>query len=183
MTFRRSMRWLGALMALSVAVGALCALLWVNMVHLPSYEVRADGRAVIDELGMVSLIASDAAFVLLGLVAGALLGAAAWLWFRDLGWPVAFLAVAAGLLAGLTCWWLGTLVGPGPFAQRLAAAQPGDVVPVGLEIRAPSSLAVWSFAAVAVPLFVASLGPDGRRAPRPGRRRPQPVALDEASLG
>lgn len=170
MTGRSTVGRLGVLTALALAIGALSALLWVNLVTLPAYEVRADGRAAIDEAGLASLISADAAFVVLGLVCGVLVGAASWAWFRDLGWPVGVIAVGAGLLAGATCWWLGTLAGPGPFDERLAAAQPGDVVPVGLEIRAPSALAVWSFAAVAVPLFVASLGPDVRRRPRPSRR-------------
>lgn len=183
MALRRSLGWLGVLVALAMAVGALCALLWVNLVQLPAYEVRADGRAVIDEQGLAHLIAADAAFVVLGIVAGLLLGAASWFRFRDLGWPVAFVAVGASLLAGVTCWWLGTLVGPGPFEERLAAAPAGAVVPVALEVRSPSALAVWAFAAAAVPLFVASLGPDTRRAPRPGRSRPRPAVLDEAALG
>lgn len=158
-------------MALALSVGALCALLWANLVQLPAYEVRSDGHAVIDEHGLTSMIAADAAFVVLGLLAGFLLGGFAWYRFRELGWPVAFIAVGSALLAGVTCWWLGSLVGPGPFAERLAAAEAGDVVPVALEVRSPSALAVWAFAAAAVPLFAASLGPEARRAPRPPRRR------------
>ncbi len=174
MTLRRSLSWLGVMMALSMAVGALGALVWVNLVRLPVYEVRADGRAVIEDQGLGSIIASDAGFVILGLVTGVVLGAVAWYLFRDLGWPVALIAVGASLLAGLTCWWLGTLVGPGPFAERLAVAREGDVVPVGLELHAPSALAVWTFSGAAVPLFAASLGPDRVR-----RRRPRELVVEE----
>lgn len=181
MSLRRSLSWLGVLMALSMAVGALCALVWFNMVHLPAYEVRADGRAVITEQGLANLIAGDAAFVVLGLVGGAVLGGLSWYWFRDLGWPVALLAAGGSLLAGLTCWWVGTLVGPGPFDERLAAAQPGDVVPVALGIRSISPLAVWPFAAVAVPLFAASLGPDEERRSRASDRRARQTLFEDGT--
>lgn len=160
------------LSVLSLLVGGLGALLWVNLVHLPAYEVRADGRAVISAQGLASLIAGDAAFVLLGLAGGVLLGGIAWSWFRQVGWWVALIAAGAALLAGVTCWWLGTLVGPGPFDVRLAEARPGDVVPVSLGLRAPSALAVWPFAAVAVPLFAASLGADVRQVTRWRARKP-----------
>ena len=177
------MGWLGALVALSMSVGALCALLWVNVVRLPSYEVRADGHAVIDDQGLASIISADASFSVLGLVAGAVLGTAAWYWFRRLGWPVAFLAVGAGLVAGITCWWLGTIAGPGTFEERMAAAQAGDVVPLGLGVSSPSALAFWTFAAAAVPLFAASLTPERRPAlPTTRRRRRQARADDESVM-
>ena len=42
------------------------------------------------------------------------------------------------------------MFGPGPFPERLAAAQAGDKVEVALLLSAPSALAVWVFAAVAL---------------------------------
>lgn len=175
MALRKTMSMVGALLALSMAVGALAALLWVNFVTLPVYEVRADGRAIIDDQGLASIIAADAVYVELGLVTGIALGIVSWLWFRDLGWPVAFIATAASLLSGLTCWWLGGLASPGSFEERLASATEGDVVPVALEVHSPAALAVWSFAAVAVPLFAASLGPESRRAAATKRNAPEPA--------
>lgn len=180
MTMQRWASRMGILMVLSLALGALAAVVWVNLVPLPSYVVRTDGHATIDERGLGSLAASDATFAVLGLACGLLLGVAAWVWFKRLGWPVAVFAAGSAILAGLTCWWLGTLVGPGPFAHRIAQAEAGDLVPVGLVLRAPSALAVWSFAAVAVPMFAASLGSEGRPAPRPGRQRRVPSPSPES---
>ena len=53
-----------------------------------------------------------------------------------------------------------TALGPGPFNPRLAAAAPGDVVPVALELRAPASLLVAPFLAVLPVLLGSSLGRD-----------------------
>ena len=179
MELRTTMVRSGALAALTLVVGAVCALLWVAVVTLPTFEVRADGRATITERELASVVGADAAFVVLGLVAGLVLGFVAWLWLRDVGWPVAFLAAGAGLVAGLVCWWLGAIVGPGSFAERMAEANAGDVVPMALQLHSPSALAAWSFTAVAVPLFAASLGPEGRVIPRPSGRRRSRKAVDD----
>jgi hypothetical protein len=159
-TSHRVVSWVGILAGLAVVVGALSALLWARVVRLPAYVVDADHFASISERGHAEVIAADAWFVVIGLAAGLLLGALAWSWFRNLGWPVALIATGAGLLAGLVCWGVGQLLGPGPFDVRLAQAQPGDSVVIAFALHAPAALAAWGLAAVAPSMFLAALGPE-----------------------
>ncbi len=167
---QRVLTWVGILAGLAAVVGALSALLWARVVHLPAYVVDADHFAQLSERGQTDVIAADAWFVVIGLVSGLVLGSLAWSWFRSIGWPVALIATGTGLVAGLVCWATGALLGPGPFDERLAVAQPGDSVVIAFQLHAPAALAVWGLAAVAPSMFLAALGPEqpvrwGRWAP------------------
>ena len=73
-------------------------------------------------------------------------------------------------VAGVTCWLVGYRLSPGDFAARLAAAQPGDLVPIDLTLRARASLLVWPFCAVIPVLLGSSLGRDDEE-PHPLFRR------------
>jgi hypothetical protein len=73
-------------------------------------------------------------------------------------------------VSALTCWLVGYLLGPGDFAARLAAAQPGDLVSIPLTLRAYASLLTWPFFAVIPVLLGSSLGRDDEE-PRPLLRR------------
>ena len=66
--------------------------------------------------------------------------------------------VAAG--AGLLCWAVGYRIEPGSFSVRLAAAQPGELVPIDLTVRARAALLVWPLFAVLPVLLGSSLGRD-----------------------
>lgn len=166
MSGQRVFSWLGILAGLSVIVGALCALLWARLVHLPAYVVGPDYFATMSEQGHTEVFASDAWFVVIGLVAGLLLGALAWSWFAALGWPVALIASAASVVAGLVCWGVGQLLGPGDFDARVARAAPGDEVRIAFTLHAPAALAAWGLAAAVPVLLAALLLPDGK-APTP----------------
>ena len=168
----------GVLAALALLLGAIAGLAWSQISDLPTYLVHADSHATMTERGMTEWISSDFWFSMLGVIVGIMLGIFAWGMLRDVGWPVAFLAVAAALLGGLSCWAVGELLGPGQFAPRMAAAEPGDEVQIALNLHTPSALAIWAFAAVAVPLFASSLGPESPAAPRRRRSR----ALDDAAM-
>lgn len=163
---------IGVLVAAALLLGALAALVWAWATVLPSFIVGAEGQATISERGMASVASADWWFSVLGLIGGLALGFGAWTTLKRIGWPVALVAVAASLAAGVTCWLLGEALGPGPFAPRIAVATAGESVPVALELHALSALAVWPFAAVAVPLFASALGPEveGERAERRARR-------------
>jgi hypothetical protein len=161
--------WVALLAGLTVVVGALAAVFWTGVVDLPSYEIKADGHAVIDEAGLGRIVSIDVWYCITAALVGTGLGIVVWKWFRATGWLSAVLAVAAGLLAGLVCWKLGELIGPGSFDDRLASAQTGDLVPVSLQLRSWSALAVWGFAAVTPVLLASSLGPDDED-PGPPRR-------------
>ena len=174
--------WAGLLAGLSLVVGGLAAVFWSAVVRLPAYRILSDGSATMAERGITEIVAADAWFVITGALVGLGLGLVTWKWFRLLGWPSALLAVGAGLLAGVVCWQVGQLLGPGSFPERLAAATPGEFVPLSLELRSVSALAVWGFAAITPVLLASSLGPDDEdRAPR-RRRGPETVAEEPATV-
>ena len=153
--------WIGVLAGLAVIVGALSALLWARIVHLPAYVVGPDHVAVMSEHGQTEVFAADAWFVVIGLVAGLVLGGLAWSWFRAFGSMVAFVALGSGLLAGGVCWGVGQLLGPGSFEVRLAHANPGDSVTIAFRLHSPTALAAWGLASVLPTLIAAVLSRDG----------------------
>ncbi|MDO5533987.1 MAG: hypothetical protein Q4F65_04975 [Propionibacteriaceae bacterium] len=160
----------------AVLVGGVGALLWAYVAVLPAWTVFPDGHAELAPTGRAQVFSATFWYCMIALVGGLGIGVAAWIRLRSLGWPVAVLTTALALVAGLTTWWLGEVFGPGPFPERLAAAQAGDLVPVALRLQAPSALAIWVFAAVAVPLFMASLGPEWAKPS--ANAAPQPAAGD-----
>lgn len=172
--------WIAILGGLSLVVGGLAAVLWAMVVDLPSYKILSDGSAVITERGLTQIVASDIWFVIIGAFVGAGLGLVTWKWFRPLGWPTALLAVGSGLVAGLVCWQIGQLLGPGSFAERLTSAQPGDMVPIPLELRSFSALAVWGFGAITPVLLASSLGPDDEDGPPRWRRHAEEPSDEES---
>jgi len=173
--------WIAILAGMSLVVGGLSAVFWATVVDLPTYRILPDGSATISERGITEIVASDVWFVITGALVGAGLGLVTWKWFRQLGWPTALLAVGSGLLAGVVCWQVGELLGPGSFAERLTGALPGALVPIPLELRSLSALAVWGFAAVTPVLLASSLGPDDEDHATRWRRRP--VELEDEETG
>jgi len=173
--------WAGLLAGLALVVGGLAAVFWSAVVRLPAYRILSDGSATMAERGITEIVAADAWFVITGALVGLGLGLVAWKWFRPIGWPTALLAVGAGLVAGVVCWQVGQLLGPGSFPERLAAATPGDFVPLSLELRSVSALAVWGFAAITPVLLASSLGPDDEDRSPSRRRRADEAEPDEAA--
>ena len=179
----RVLPWIAILAGLSIVVGALGGVFWAAVVKLPAYLVGADGSGTMTERGLTEIVSGDAWYVIVGVLIGVGLGLVAWRWFRPLGWPTPLLAIGAGLVAGLVCWQVGQLVGPGNFNDRLAAASPGDLVRMSLELHSWSALAVWAFAAVTPVLLISSLGPDDEehhRKPRVKRPASQQLAEPES---
>lgn len=168
MTTRELAQRCGILVLVALGVGALGAVVWSRVTALPSFVVDGDGHADIVEVDMSRVASADWTFSVIALVGGAALGYVAWRLLRQVGWPIAFITVGASLIGALTCWLLGEyLGGPEPFDQRLSEAVAGDSVPIALMLHARSALALWPFAAVAVPLFAASLGPEVESEPQP----------------
>ena len=156
---RLTVRLLG-FAAASLGLGAAAGVLWWLVVDPPTYELNSNGGATTSERGLTEFISGDAWFCVIGLVAGLLIGIAAWSWLRDLGWTVVVVALVAATGAALTCWLVGYRLGPGDFSARLAAAQPGELVPIPLTLRAGASLLTWPFFAVIPVLLGSSLGRD-----------------------
>lgn len=179
---RRSLARLAAMAGIGLLLGLLSAVIWAFTVDLPGYTILGDGGAVMGERDLVRVFCSDSHFVIIGAVVGLVLGTLSWLWFKDMGWPVPVLAVVLTLASGVICWQVGRLLGPGPLDERLAAAKPGDIVPIALELRSTSALAVWAFAAVTPVLFGSAIVPEernGRFASRRGRQRELGDRTDE----
>lgn len=166
-------RWLVAYAAGVVALGALAGLVWFWVVPLTLYQVNAEEYATTSERGLAGFVAGDAWFVLIGLALGILCGAVAWWWFAGLGWPVVPLAVAGATAMALVCWSVGWLLGPGPFEERLAIAEPGQTLPIELTVRALSAVLVWPFGAVLVIMLISSFVRD----PGDPGREPDDAAL------
>lgn len=163
-----------AFAAFGAGLGGASGVLWWKVVTLPSYRVNADGGASTSERGLSEFFAGDAWFCAIGVLVGLVLGTLAWRNFRALGWPVVIVVCLDALLAGLLCWLVGYRLGPGEFNPRLAAAQPGDVVPIELTLRARASLLTWPFFAVIPVLLGSSLGRDAEE-PRPPRQPSTPA--------
>lgn len=159
-----------AFVALGLGLGAVAGVGWWAVVKLPVYTVQADGGAGIDERGLAEFAAGDAWFCAIGLVVGLGLGVVAWRLLKDLGWPLVLLVGVVALVAALVCWFVGHRLGPDDFVLRLAAAKPGDAVPIELTLRARASLLTWPFLAVVPVLLGSSLGRDDEE-PRPLIRR------------
>ena len=161
-TVRRwpDVRRVGLFAALGLGLGALSGVVWRAVTDLPTYQVVDGGGAVTSERGLAGYIAADAWFVVCGVVVGLVVGLLAWRWFSSVGWPVVLLTVLVGAAAGLLCWAVGYRIGPGSFAVRLAAAQPGDLVPIDLTVRARAAFLVWPLFAVIPVLLGSSLGRD-----------------------
>ena len=153
-------RRVGLFVALGLGLGALSGVAWWAVSDLPTFRVVEGGGAVTSERGLAGYIAADAWFVVCGVVVGLVVGILAWRWFSPVGWPVVVLAAVVGAAAGTLCWAVGYRIDPGSFAVRLAAAQPGAVVPIDLTVRARSALLVWPLFAVIPVLLASSLGRD-----------------------
>jgi hypothetical protein len=145
---------------LGLGLGALAGVAWWAVTDLPTYRVLEGGGAVTSERGLAGYIAADAWFVVCGAVVGLVVGVLAWRSFGRVGWPVVVLAAVVGAAAGLVCWAVGYRIGPGSFDVRLAAAHPGDLVPVDLTVRAKVALLAWPLFAVVPVLLCSSLGRD-----------------------
>jgi hypothetical protein len=135
---------LGIFAAGSVVLGAAAGVLWWLLVTPPAYEVNSNGGATTSERGLTEFIAADAWFCAIGLVAGLLIGLAAWRWLRALGWTIVAAVLLCAVASALTCWLVG--------------------------YRARASLLVWPFFAIIPVLLGSSLGRDDEE-PRPLLRR------------
>lgn len=173
-----------AFVGLGLGLGAVAGVVWWAMVDLPAYVVGAEGGAGIDERGLSEFVAGDAWFCAIGLVVGIALGVVGWRALKDVGWPLVLLTVVTSVLAGLVCWFVGHRLGPTDFVEQLATAQPGDLVPIELTLRARASLLAWPFFAVVPVLLGSSLGRDDEE-PKPlfRRRTRDPSAVGESEVG
>jgi hypothetical protein len=152
--------WLAAFLLLCLTIGIVAGVLWAGIVELPGYTITENGTATTTERQLTEFFAADAWYCAVGFFIAIGLGIVAWRWFGRLGWPVVMVAIIGSLAAALVCWYVGNTLGPGDFEPRLAAAKPGDFVPIELTLRSPVALIVWAFGAIIPVLLRSSLGPD-----------------------
>ena len=153
---RRIRPWI-LIYACAVAVVAVVAgLVWNALVDLPAYIVGEDFQARMSETSLSRIVAADVFFCLVGVVGGLVLGVTAWLLFRRLGWPVTLIGAGGAGLAGYLARWVGQIIGPRNFEERIAAATRGDAVTVNFGSHTWVPLAVWAGMAV-VPIIFGAL--------------------------
>ncbi|MGJ3509778.1 hypothetical protein [Enemella sp. A6] len=168
-TFREVLPRLALMLGISIGLGAFAGVVWWLVTPLPGYQINQDGLASINERGLAQIFAADAWFSVIAMVGGAVIGLLASLWLaRRLGWLVALVVLVDTLIAGLLCWGVGALLGPGDFSTRLAEAQAGDVVPVSLTLRSWVALLVWPFIGMLPVLIWSTLARDPEE-PKPIR--------------
>lgn len=158
------------------ALGVLGAVVWWWLVDLPTYTRAADSGSM-DAVELSRSVGIDAWFAVTAGVLGFLLGAG--LLLRAVRAPRAavFVGLGAATLAGLVMVGVGRLLGPGDLDARLAAASPGDRVPVPLVpnsdtldvlgLPLPLIVLVWPVAALAGAVLVLVLAPPPDEGPPP----------------
>src|SRR5690606_4775398 len=158
-----------------VIIGVLAGVLWARITPLATYQVASDASASMPERQLVEIVAGDAYFVLIGFVVGIGLGVIAWRWLGRLGWHGVVVMLVGVLAAAGLCFLVGGILGPNNFEARLAAAGPGDLVPVDLTLRTPVALLAWPFGGVIPVLLASSLSrdPEDLQPIRPRRAKPQ----------
>ncbi|MFV0428054.1 MAG: hypothetical protein ACK5KO_01290 [Arachnia sp.] len=167
-TALRATRWrLIVYLAVATVASGIAGLVWAVGATRPGYVVNENLTASLPEAGLADVIASDALFSVLVSIFGLGLGLLAWVWFRDLGWWVLLVSIVASGLGGLLTWRLGLAIGESGFAERLATAQPGDIVPIDLELHTVSALLVAPFWAVTPIMLLAAFWPESRSDPDP----------------
>ena len=105
--------------------------------------------------GLTAIFSIDSTFALIGMVVGVGCGFLSWWALHHRGVVVLVPTIATALVSATVCWAVGTLMGPHDFSDRVAAASPGDVVPVDFRLHTWTSLLVWVLGALIVTLILA----------------------------
>ena len=142
-------------LGVAVIAGVVCALIWHACVHLPMYQVDDKGYATTSERGLTAIFSIDSTFALIGMVIGVGCGFLSWWALHHRGVVVLVPTIATALVSATVCWAVGTLMGPHDFSDRVAAASPGDEVPVDFRLHTWTSLLVWVLGALIVTLILA----------------------------
>lgn len=124
--------------------GVLAGVLWHTVVTIPTFLTASDGSVQMTERAQSQIFTMDAAYGLIGLILGVLLGVVSWQMWSSRGWRAVMIGLVSSVAAGLLCWGVGVLLGPSDFATRVVTAQTGDRVPVDFDLRAWSALGSWS---------------------------------------
>ncbi|MFZ2625895.1 MAG: hypothetical protein WAX29_11755 [Propionibacterium sp.] len=181
LTRRRLASHLAGLAVTVLALGVLAAIAWKLTAPTPSVTVSGDGTAAVTNRTMAEYFGADADFMIIGMFAGLGLGALCWRWLKTMGWPIAFVSVAAGMLGALVAWRVGIFLGPHDFDQRVAYASSGQQVAIDLALRTPTAWLSWPLGAVLTVLLYSAFGADDQPLFRRSRELPVPETASAPS--
>ena len=153
-----ALRTAATLLLAGLVGGLVVGLLWTWITPSVVLVVRADG-AYPDPSAQDRWFSADGWFLVLGAVLGTLLAVLAW--WRGRSHPVgALLGVfLGGLLAAVTAWWVGGLVGPADPSILLDGAAIGTRFEQSLGLRAMAVLLAPAVAGVATFVACAAAAP------------------------
>lgn len=151
---------LGLFLAACLLAGVIAGVVWALGAELPVYVLDDNLAATMSETQLATVFGADALFTLLVGVLGLGLGILSWFWFNASGWWVCVLAIIGALLMALVTWQTGVTILPPDFQERLATANPGDVVPVDLQLRSHAALVMAPFAAITPVMLLAAFWPE-----------------------
>lgn len=152
-------------------LGVVLAVPWALGARRPGYVVSEDLTAHIGERNLAQVFAADAWYALLVAVLGVVVGIVGWLMFHRTGWWVCVLTVVGAVAGALSTWFSGLMFGQQNFAERLANASAGDLVPVDLALHAHVAILVAPFSAMTVVMLCAAFWPEPPTVPSPDTLR------------
>lgn len=141
-----SRRWIVGVVATAVAVGLAGAVAWATWAD-PAQWVVIDGGLSMNQPGSRGQFGAVITFVLVGLVAGLLLGLVAVVTAPRLGWTMTLVVGLAAVVASLISWRLGILVGP-PDPTGVPGLSVGDTVPARLQVDTVAAFLAWPVGAM-----------------------------------
>lgn len=155
-----------AVLGTLLVVGAVCGVLWWLAVDPAEYTRTRRGGGAMGEVDLSKRFNADGWYAVIAIVAGFLSGV--WLsWWRQRDFRLTTLLLVPGAaLAAAAMAFVGGLVGPGDPDAALSQAQPGDTVPVALEVLATSTYLTWPIAVLFGALMVLWSSPGVPEPPR-----------------
>ncbi len=145
-----ALREVAAVLALFAVAGVVAGVLWAQVTD-PVLVTKGPAGVGIDEVELARQFGADGWFLVLGGVAGLLLGAAVTAWAvvgrRQLV-VVVLLVLAGAALATLLMRFTGRLAGPGDPRAALADAPVGATAPARLQVHASIVDLTWMVAAL-----------------------------------
>lgn len=140
-------RWIVGVVATAVAVGLAGAVAWATWAD-PGTWVVVEGGLTMNEPGSRGQFGTVVTFVLVGLIAGLLLGLIAVVTSPRLGWTMTLIVGLLAVVASLIAWRLGVVIGP-PDPTAVRDLSIGDSVPAELVVDTWVAFLAWPIGAMA----------------------------------
>lgn len=147
-------RVLVELLLAAVVLGLTAGLLWWVLTPEIQGEIAPTG-VVVSNAESRRQFGVAGWFAMLAAAGGLLLGSVGFIRHRRRPVTALVVLVFAGLVAAALQWWFGTLLGPGPVADRSAGLPTGATISMPLDLNAYAALFLWPIGAVISSLVVA----------------------------